>query len=215
MVKRCTQVKVYIKNDGDTGFISEVIVQNSNNDKVEAITFTNSYQPLEIKVDPPVRKIVLGAPPEDAVFRFRFTADAPEYPMPEGSADGEKIVYIKGSGVTDIGTWTYNKASTYTYTVSEVNTNESGYKYDTIVYTVKDVVADIDGQLVCDRTISNNLGESVSEIVFTNEYSASPKTGDDTDNTWLIVIIIIAGVVGAGCIIYLAVSKGRKKAYDG
>ncbi len=83
-------IKVYIINNGDTEFSSEVIIQNSNNEKVEAAIFTNSYQPLEIIVDPPVRKIVLGDPPEDAVFMFRFTADEPEYPMPEDSVDGEK-----------------------------------------------------------------------------------------------------------------------------
>ena len=214
--KEVYTIKVYIRNNGDTEFSSEVIIQNSNDEKVEAVLFTDSYQPLATDpelVDPPIKKVVSGNPPRDAVFTFRFVADDPGYPMPEDSVDGEKIVYVTGSGETEIGTWSFYEAGTYTYTVSEVNTSESGYIYDTTVYTIKYVVTDIDGQLTYERTI-NNVSEIVSDIVFTNEYADSPKTGDDTDNTWLIVIIVIAGVVAAGCITYLVAVKKRKKDHE-
>ena len=225
-------VKVYVKNYGESELVSEVIVQDSNNDKVEAVEFTNAYQPLETKtelmVDPPVKKIVSGNPSKDAVFTFRFAADDPEYPMPEGSADGDKIVYVTGSGETEIGIWPYDAAGTYTYTVSEDDTSESGYTYDATVYTIKDVVTDIDGQLTLERTVTNSAGENASELAFTNKYTStsgsnssttsgttSLATGDDTDNTWLTVIVVIAGVVAAGCIIYLAAAKRRKKKHEG
>ena len=209
-------IKVYIRNNGDTEFSSEVIIQNSNNEKVEAAIFTGSYQPLATEpelVDPPIKKVVSGNPPRDAVFTFRFVADDPGYPMPEDSVDGEKIVYVTGSGETEIGTWSFDEAGTYTYTVNEVDTSESGYIYDTTVYNIKYVVTDIDGQLTYERTI-NKESEIVSGIVFTNEYADSPKTGDDTDNTWLIVIVVVTGVVTAGCILYLVYLKKRKKDHE-
>ena len=82
---------------------------------------------------------------------------------------------------------------TFTYTVSEVNTAIRGVTYDETVYTVAVTVTDNgDGTLKTDAAVT--AGEAaVSEIVFTNTFSASltiSKTveGEETENTFPMTI---------------------------
>ena len=196
-------------------FHAEMIVLNKDGTKASAIAFENSYQASpnnpELMVDPPVRKIVSGAPRYNSIFTFTLKAGDASWPMPAGSVGGVKTITIEGAGVKDFGAWSYNRAGTYTYTVSEVNTGERGYVYDTTVYTIKDTVTDMNGQLVLARTITNNANIQVETISFVNEYSVwnmIPKTWDDMDLSLYITLLISAGV---GVIILIVAVKKRKR----
>ena len=166
-------VSIYVKNTG-AGLAGEVIVQNSDRDKVGSIRFENAYNPLAsdpaVMVDPPVKKTVTGNPGKDGTFTFKLKAKDSTNPMPTGSKGGVKTLTIAGSGEEDFGTWSYAAAGSYNYTISEVNTGEAGYKYDTTVYTITDSVTDEDGQLVVTRTVTDGAGRRVSACAFTNEY---------------------------------------------
>ena len=166
-------VAIYVKNSG-AGLASEVIVQNSGGDKVGSIRFENAYNPLAsdpaVMVDPPVKKIVTGSPSRDSTFTFKLEAKDASNPMPVGSKDGVKTMTIVGSGQKDFGTWSYTVPGSYNYMISEVNTGEADYKYDTTVYTITDSVTDVDGRLVVTRTVTDGAGRRVSACAFTNEY---------------------------------------------
>ena len=223
-------VTIYVKNS-DAGLASEVIVQNSDGDKVGSIRFENAYNPLAsdpaVMVDPPVKKTVTGSPGRNGTFKFRLEAKDSANPMPTGSRNGVKTLTIAGSGEEDFGTWSYAAAGSYNYTISEVNTGEAGYKYDTTVYTIADSVKDVDGQLVVERTVTDGANKQVSVCAFTNEYKPvdssnksvngsnkpvsgsifTPKTGDSSGMAQYVIPVVTALLV----LLALAAWKRKQK----
>jgi pilin isopeptide linkage protein len=135
---------------------------------------TTHYDPTDPDdmFDPPVRMTVFGTPYEDIAFTFKLTSTDPLCPMPEGSEDGVKTIKITGSGVASFGTWSYTEPGAHFYTVYVVNENEIGYKYDTAVYTITDVVKAEDGALTLNRVITNKAKKQVTAMNFMNRYSA-------------------------------------------
>lgn len=152
--------------------------------------------------DPPIEKVVKGNPVTDGTFNFRLRAADVTNPMPEGSRRGEKTMTIKGAGTDDFGVWHYTEAGTYIYYISEINTGEAGYSYDTVIYTVTDKVTYKGGSLVLETSIKDNLGnKDIKSIVFTNEFSYARivDTGDGSSLFALIAIILASAT--AICII--------------
>jgi len=213
-------VTIYVKNTG-AGMASEVIVQNSGGNKVGSLAFENAYSPLasdpSVMVDPPVKKTVTGSPSKDSTFTFKLEAKDASNPMPDGSKDGVKTMTIVGSGQKDFGTWSYTAEGIYSYAISEVNTGETGYKYDTAVYTITDSVKDVDGQLVVVRTVTDGAGKQTSACAFTNEYSSGYKalggsvsatrTGDDSSMAQYAILALASLLV----LLILVVYKKRRK----
>ncbi|MGL6197580.1 MAG: Spy0128 family protein [Lachnospiraceae bacterium] len=158
---------------------TNVVVEKDNGYKVSVIEFNNSYQPLasNLMVDPPVKKTVTGTPSADGTFTFKLEAENKSNPMPSDSEDGVKLMTIVGEGEDDFGTWSYSEEGTYHYTVKEVNNGEDGYTYDTTVYTITDIVTDVDGQLVVARTITNDSNETMDSYDFVNIYTSGDKSG--------------------------------------
>ncbi|MGL6197423.1 MAG: Spy0128 family protein [Lachnospiraceae bacterium] len=217
--KQVYTVIVYAKDNGD-GLKADVVVIKENGYKASVIEFVNVYAPLHsdpaVMVDPPVKKTVSGSPSEDGTFTFKLEAEDPSNPMPSDSTDGVKLLTIVGSGTGDFGTWSYTEAGTYHYTVSEVNNAESGYTYDTTVYTITDSVKDVDGQLEVTRTVTNTDNKQVDSYDFVNQYTSDPdrsgitgtsskpsgtsgntkgvKTGDDA-NPLLYLVLFLTGVM--------------------
>lgn len=221
--KQVYTVKVYIKN-GSAGLEQEILVaQKDDGSKVSGVKFTNAYAPLAadpaLMVDPPVNKTVSGSPGKDSTFTFKLEAGDRSNPMPAGSVNGVKTLAIVGSGTEDFGTWSYTEAGTYYYTVSEVNTGESGYTYDTAVYTITDSVKDENGQLVLARTVTNTSNKQVSAFAFINKYTAAstggttdgPKTGDGAMTGLYQTLLGVGGVVLMACMLYLLMDGRRKK----
>lgn len=212
-------VTVYI----DYAHQADVIIQKKDGTKTDRITFENTYTLLasdpSLMVDPPVNKTVSGNPSKDGTFTFKLEAKDKESPMPTGSAGGVKTQTIVGSGSEDFGTWSYTEGGTYYYTISEVNTGESGYTYDTSVYTITDSVTDVDGQLVLNRTVTNASGKQVSSCAFINQYTdksiasgiSGPKTGDTARIGLYQAMLGISGFLFIVCMLYLFRDSKRKK----
>jgi len=179
--------------------------------------------------DPPVMKTVSGSPAKASIFTFRLAAGNLSNPMPAGSKDGVKTIQITGSGRGEFGTWSYTAEGTYYYTVSEVNTGESDYTYDTAVYTITDTAKAIDGQLVVARVVTNGANKKVTSLSFINAYAPGggapaepsgkpkpgPKTGDESQIVLYIALFCGAGITLLGSIAYLLASRRRRKETDG
>lgn len=214
--------------------VADVIVRNENNVKTSKILFTHEYRSKEtdraLMVDPPVKKTVAGNPSKNGTFKFALTAKEKNQPMPEGSRNGVKIMTIVGMGEKDFGTWNYEKEGTYYYTVSEINEKEDGYEYDTSIYTITDMVKDVNGQLELKRVVTNASNQNVDSYTFINQYTGSevkgstggsasgsvngPKTGDDSNISLMILSIVIASIVSMICVYYLIEDNRKRKQYS-
>lgn len=196
--------------------IAETVIMNGQNTKTTSMLFTHSYSSHatdpNLMVDPPVKKMISGSPAEVSTFTFALTARDKSNPMPEGSKDGVKTIRIAGSGEKDFGTWSYTEAGVFYYNISEVDTEEDGYIYDTSVYTITDTVKDVNGQLELTRVVTNHANKCVDSCIFINNYASDggisagldgPKTGDDVNTTAMRVIISVFSFIAAGCFCYL------------
>jgi len=214
--RRVFTIEVHV----DAALKVSMIVINVNGEKEGEIMFENAYIPAatdrELMVDPPVRKIVTGNPNNDSTFTFRLTAHNPSNPMPEGSRNGIKELSITGSGEKEFGTWSYDREGVYYYSVSEVNSGNKDYTYDTAIYTIIDTVTDDNGQLVLSRVVTDDTNQNVTSLDFVNSYSpdngntSRPKTGDDAKTALYIVLVVVNGAAVIGTAAYLALSKKCK-----
>jgi pilin isopeptide linkage protein len=206
------KIEVYVLSD-----LSVVMIardkDNLEGEKVKDIVFSNSYGALasdpSLMVDPPVKKTLSGSPATPGVFKFRLTAEYPTQPMPPGSTNGVKEVQIVGSGEEEFGTWSYDQAGVYNYTIHEVNTFEAGYTFDTAIYTITDTVTDVNGQLVLDRVVVSHLNEPVTELAFVNVFSSptpgpgGPSTGDNLAIWLLVVALFLLGATAISVSVHL------------
>ena len=155
--------------------LSAILIVRINDKKTDKIVFENSFNvaPTDpgLMVDPPVYKTVSGDPARDASFKFTLTASSLSNPMPSGSSGGSKSIWITGPGRGEFGTWSYNRAGIYYYTVREEHLGDRGYTYDSTVYTITDRVTEEYGRLVLSRIVTNNMNKPVSAYEFHNSYS--------------------------------------------
>ena len=159
----------------------DLVVYNKDGTKADEIVFNNSYGHVptnpELMVDPPVFKTVIGEPAAPSTFTFKLTAQNPTDPMPAGSVNGVKTITITGTGTAYFGKWSYSQPGTYYYTVSEVNTGAAGYTYDTVVFTITDMVRDDgEGELILTRVVTNNANNAVASMAFINYYTPGGPT---------------------------------------
>lgn len=143
------------------------------------------------KVDPPVRKQVIGNPKRDDMFTFTMKAvsnNAGISPMPMPAAAGSAksmTAKVYGSGKVEFGEYKFTKEGTYIYEITEACGKLKGDTYDSSKYIVKHVVTKKENVLYAKTTITRN-GKSVKEALFVNKYNAGDgnngkiKTGDDT-----------------------------------
>ncbi|MCL2492379.1 MAG: LPXTG cell wall anchor domain-containing protein [Coriobacteriia bacterium] len=216
-------IEVYVGNS----LAYYTVIYNSDGEKVDQIVYDQKYLydgPLTpVALDPPIKKTLTGDKPTTVgTFVFEMKANDPTHPMPPGSSNGIKTMEIVGEGEKDFGWCTYTDQGVYTYTISEVDTKETGYTYDKTIYTITDTVTALsDGQLVLERAITDNYGRDAETLAFTNSYSASkppspwqqignlisklPKTGDlNRPITW-----VLLGAIGL--YIILLIGKRRKR----
>ena len=175
-------------NSGNSGTISEttpavVVFTNTRNKEEE-----QEEDPTPVTVDPPIQKKVEGDTP-DAPGTFTFlmkavstTADyaVAEMPMPAGAKDGVARHSVAGPGSYEFGEFTLTQAGQYTYEISEENTAEEGYTYDTVRYTIVWDVTEKDGALKAVKTITDDKGNTADTCLFTNTYKKDePEEPDD------------------------------------
>ena len=227
--RRVYTIEIY----ADTAQSAEVIVYNQQGEKEGSIEFQNSYHILPsdpaLMTDPLITKTVSGHPGHPSTFEFKLVAEDAFCPMPAGSVNGVKTIKITGSGQSELGTWSYDKADTYYYTVYEVNTGISGYTYDTTVYTITDTVKEENGQCIVARIVTNDLKKPVATCAFTNTFNGNkgpasvlinqlsqgkglPKTGDNLRFASYITLCALGVVLAAGMTLHLSAGARRKEA---
>ncbi len=149
----------------DSVYNITVTVVDEGNGKLSAtvtgadnIKFTNTYKASQSEIIFSGKKELNGRDINDGEFKFILKDE-----------NGKEIETVSNSGKTfSFKAISFDKAGTYTYTISEVNTGHGGVTYDTTVYTVVVTVTDdtATGKLVAKSSISEN------GFVFTNTYNA-------------------------------------------
>lgn len=155
--KHIVTVRVY---DGGSGKLVAAGPENI----LDELTFENSYEAQEAKIDVDGLKRLDKGSVADRTFKFHLL-------------DGDTIVHeatASENGNFTFKNITFEEVGTYTYTIKEVNTAEKNVAYDGSEYTLTVVVTDegFDGQLDAVKTLTKN-GTAAAGLVFTNEVVSS------------------------------------------
>ena len=146
-------VKVDVTDDG-----SGTLKATVTGDNPAALDFTNTYKADSTSVQFEGLKTLTGKELKDAEFSFTLT----------GSDGTDETVRNDGEGKIVFSKITYEKAGTYTYTVSENATDEAGVTIDSTTYNITVTVTDDgSGKLAAEVTGANEKG-----LNFTNTYKA-------------------------------------------
>lgn len=175
-----------VRPDGDGRWLYSFTVPKYNSDGTEAeytvtetpITswratydgydITNTFV-LPITADlPQITKTITGK--NVPVSEFEFVLQGSGSPMPDGVGGSLEYFTFAGEGSFDIGSVTFTEPGVHTYTVYELNKGESGWKYDTSIYTVTYTVTESNGALACEYEILKN-GTATDKILFENYYN--------------------------------------------
>ena len=177
---------IAISSESDEKSSYRISIYGDDGNKRQEIIYNNKYRskddPAPVYADPPVEKIVVGTPAKDSVFLFEMVADNPSYPMPEGSENGKKTMTITGAGSKEFGIMEFTKPGIYTYKAREIDTKESGYKFDSSNYAIVITVTEENGRLSLKQEVfllSSGSTESDKKVednkcTFTNYYN--PET---------------------------------------
>ena len=146
----------------------------------------NVYVPPVTAAMPAVTKLVDGeGAPKDAEFEFLLRGENGA-PMPENSADGVFTLIQKGAGEAKLPPITFDKAGTYTYSVSELDRGESGWIYDAARYTLTVTVTAADDGLKADIMMEKD-GKDTDALVFLNQFRSGATEATEgttpTDST--------------------------------
>lgn len=199
-------VTVTVTDDGKGNLVvSETLMQILGGEKVDAIGFTNVYEPAPTAAELTGTKVLEGKVLAEGDFSFLLHASD------ETWAEGELLqtAHNGADGSFRFQTLTFESAGTWYYLVSELHGGETidGITYDGTVYRILiEVTDDLKGQLHATVHIFDGNGVPQQSVVFTNVFaSASPKTGDPH-------LLRYAGmlVISTGAILTLAL-LGRKK----
>lgn len=167
-------VTVTESNDG-RGLAASADVQNAD------ITFTNTYEPTPVVVGPSgsakiegtkVLNVADGSSRTMKVgeFEFLLLKDDQEVSRTTNDENGNFVF-------DDI---TFDKAGTYTYAVSEINTGLGGITYDSTVYAVTVKVTENPDTHALEATVSYtdpaDISKPADAMTFTNTYKATGTT---------------------------------------
>ena len=158
-----------------------------------AMTFTNTYTTSTVTLTEgaiTVEKILTGRDWKDA-DSFSFTLTAGENtanvttPMPNPST--VNITTTASTKTEDgyaagFGSITYDKAGTYSYTITENAVTADGITKDTATYSVEVTVSDDNaGTLTAEAVIKNGDNQAVDTATFTNTFTPATLGGSATD----------------------------------
>lgn len=184
---------------------------------------TDVPEPEEYQYIMTVRKQFSTVEPSTAAqFSFLLSAADENMPMPGGQSGGSYSFTINGSGKISLPAISYSKAGKYTYTVTEENTAQAGYTYDTSVYTVTvNVEKQSDEIKVSSVDISMKTDgktyDGLSEIVFTNAYTPSggsgdiPKMSDSAPIELYWTLLAVSAVGFVGCCVFLILKRNKTR----
>ena len=138
--------------------------------------FSNTYTTKNTSYIPWVSKDLTGdVRPSEKTFTFVLAADREN---PEGAQLGTTQTSVTGEGRNSFGAIQFTKAGTYRFNITETDSNENGYTYDTSQWTLTVVVEDKDSQLtVTSHTYSKVTGTvNQTEAAFENNYQVTETT---------------------------------------
>ncbi len=186
--------------------VSEVLVQILDGEQVEAIGFTNVYEPAPTSAELTGSKILEGKVLGEGDFSFLL------HGSDETWAQGELLQTVQNGadGSFQFQTLTFESAGTWYYLVTELHGGETidGITYDATVYRVKiEVTDDLKGQL--HATVHIYDGDNVPQqtVVFTNVFTpGNPITGN-------LSLLRYAGmlILSTGAILTLTIFGKKKK----
>ena len=181
----------------------------------DKISFKNTWSDA-VYIDPPVQKIVNGAPKAAETYTFKLEAMDSANPMPKAANGASSMTMsITGAGVKEFGHIDFTKPGTYTYKVSEVAGSNPDCTYDNSVYLVTAVVTEDENYKLHVNTTYQKNGQSVStaSFQFVNTYKEIPEdddngpgTGDTNDITGMLGLM---GTSAAG-LMYMFFRRRRE-----
>ena len=174
-VKDTFSINVLVVDNGD-GTLSATV-----NYPGDGLAFENSYDATDAELYiNGAKRLMVGdelAGPGYITGKYQFTITGGDgAPMP-----GETTVANQAGGTVEFGPISYDKAGTYTYTITESG-HVNGVTNDadaTKTVTVK--VTDEGGHLVAQKVDSDGVAVQGPDFIFTNTYGVEDKTlsGDD------------------------------------
>ncbi len=164
-------------NNGKLEAVGEL---TKDEEAAEKLLFVNKYETTPVDTELELEKKITGkAPQQDETYTFELKAEG-EAPLPEITK-----LEIKGAGKGKFGKWTYTKAGTYTYKITETKGGNAYCEYSKTVYTITDTVTDTDSVLGVSRKITAD-DKDAEKVVFVNNYTEPVKEdvqSKDNDNT--------------------------------
>lgn len=161
--------------------------------EVSAITFANTKaKPVTSDALSVEKKLTGDTPDTNSVFSFDLTADKAASTLPDGmttmpmpvNASGQSVTKtVTGAGTASFEGITFEKPGVYVYQLTEKNSSEAGYTYDTTSYLVTYTVTAASGTLSVSRTVVKSGEQSDTSAVFTNTYTTpTPDTDKISGN---------------------------------
>ena len=144
--------------------------------ELEHAVFTNTYRTKPANYAPQVSKALTGeARPSEKIFTFLLEAD-PE--NQEGAQLGSTQASVTGAGSGKFADITFTKAGTYTFFLTEEDTQANGYEYDGSQWKLTVVVEDVDSQLTVRSHTYSKGDETDNEMAaaFENDYQVTETT---------------------------------------
>lgn len=188
-------VKIAVTDDGAGHVVATVTPNDTQQGQQNNFTFTNSYTPTTVTIGDQtnagiaVKKTFTGHEWSDAYnFDFKITAsrntagiNVNDMPMP---SDTEITIGNPDSGTTNtaaFGEMTFEKAGTYTYTITETKGANNGITYDghtataTVTVTEDAATGTLSARVSYDNSNALNDGDKAvgNAAAFTNTYSAT------------------------------------------
>ncbi|WP_162609741.1 Spy0128 family protein [[Collinsella] massiliensis] len=167
-------VTVTASNDG-RGLAASADVQNAD------ITFTNTYEPTPVVVGPNGSAKIEGTKVLDVAEGNDRAMKAGEFEfllLQNDQVVSRTTNDENGNFVFD--DITFDKAGTYTYAVSEINTGLGGITYDSTVYTVTVEVTENADTHALEATVTytdpTDISKPADAMTFTNSYKATGTT---------------------------------------
>lgn len=150
-------------------------------------------------------------PQTEEDFVIKLKAENPDYPMPEGSVDGEYSMVITGEDTCTFPEITYSKVGVYTYTVWQEAGKNPKCTYDKSIFHVVVTVTNSEtgnGLELTTAVYKNNNTEKQTDITFTNYYEIETtpeenvKTGDTNNIGYYVILCLSSSLMGILLIYY-------------
>ncbi len=173
---RTVSFKVVVIDDGGAAVTNEAIVRDSGDEFHSNETFNPLLKTEDVTVDLTVRKNVSTTGTEAVSpkgFSFKLEDLTTQESAVRKSDEEGLVVFSLKFTKEDIG-------KTYTYKITEVQENKTGWTYDTAEYLITlKVTIGADGKLSIAKSVNEVAADQVS-VSFTNVYkpTVTPPTGD-------------------------------------